>query len=143
MSPVGMDWFERLTGFRETSYGDTRSKLKIEGQRLYSLVNNRSYEVGKLELASLKELRDRVGVRQQSGRTKFGLVVGDVRKMHQENADALFQVASQFNLLEMTGPSVTPEGFAQALFISGEIFRQAHRLPRPTRGFGAPSVSRP
>jgi hypothetical protein len=109
MSTVGMDWFERLTGFREASYADTRSKLRIEGQRLRSLVNNKSYEVGKLELASLKELRDRAGVKQQSGRTKFGLVVGDVREMHQGNADALFQVASQFNLLEMTGPSVTPE----------------------------------
>jgi hypothetical protein len=31
--------------------------------------------------------------------------------MHQrpENAGALFQVASQFNLLEMMSPSVTPE----------------------------------
>jgi hypothetical protein len=31
--------------------------------------------------------------------------------MHQfpENAGALIQVASQFNLLEMTGPEVTPE----------------------------------
>ena len=39
------------------------------------------------------------------------MVVGDVRRMHRlpENAGALFQVASQFNLLEMVGPSVTPE----------------------------------
>jgi len=38
-------------------------------------------------------------------------VTGDVRQMHQspENAGALFQVASQFNLLEMTGPEVSPE----------------------------------
>jgi hypothetical protein len=39
------------------------------------------------------------------------VVEGDVRQLHQapEYAGALFQVASQFNLLEMTGPSVTPE----------------------------------
>jgi hypothetical protein len=45
------------------------------------------------------------------GRLKVTVVSGDVRKMHQlpENADALFQVASQFNLLEMVGPAVTPE----------------------------------
>ena len=38
-------------------------------------------------------------------------MTGDVRQMHQspENAGALFQVASQFNLLEMTGPAVSPE----------------------------------
>ena len=29
-----MDWFEKLTGFRETSYEDTRSKLEVEGGRL-------------------------------------------------------------------------------------------------------------
>src|SRR5262249_19220469 len=36
---------------------------------------------------------------------------GDVRQMHQapENTGGLFQVASQFNLLEMVSPSVTPE----------------------------------
>jgi hypothetical protein len=45
------------------------------------------------------------------GRLKVSQVVGDVRRMHQDpkNAGALFQVASQFNLLEMIGPSVTPE----------------------------------
>jgi len=39
------------------------------------------------------------------------VVTGDVRQMHQspENAGALFQVASQFNLLEMVSPTVTPE----------------------------------
>ena len=38
-------------------------------------------------------------------------MTGDVRHMHKspENAGALFQVASQFNMLEMTGPEVTPE----------------------------------
>jgi hypothetical protein len=39
------------------------------------------------------------------------VVTGDVRQMHQapDNAGALFQVASQFNLLEMVSPDVTPE----------------------------------
>jgi hypothetical protein len=39
------------------------------------------------------------------------VVTGDVWRMHllPENAGALFQLASQFNLLEMTGPEVTPE----------------------------------
>ena len=38
-------------------------------------------------------------------------MAGDVRRLHQlpEYAGALFQVASQFNLLEMVSPEVTPE----------------------------------
>ena len=38
-------------------------------------------------------------------------ISGDVRRLHQvpEYAGALFQVASQFNLLEMVSPEVTPE----------------------------------
>ena len=46
-----------------------------------------------------------------TGRLKVRVIVGDVRAMHQlpENAGAVFQVASQFIFLEMTGPYVTPE----------------------------------
>ena len=55
-----MDWFEALTGFRETTYADTRAKLRIEGNQLCSLINGRSYGVGELELVSLRTLRQRV-----------------------------------------------------------------------------------
>jgi hypothetical protein len=45
------------------------------------------------------------------GRLKISVVTGDVGHMHRTpgNDGALFQVASQFNLLEMTSPTVTPE----------------------------------
>ena len=107
-----MDWFESLTGFRETGYEDTRAKLKAEGSRLHSLVNGKSYGIGELELVSLRTLRERVrSSRALPGRLKVSVVRGDVRQMHQapENAGALFQVASQFNLLEMVSPTVPPE----------------------------------
>jgi hypothetical protein len=107
-----LNWFERLTGFRETEYYETRSKLKVEGTQLRSMVNGKSYCIGTLELVSLQTLRDRVAAGSGlPGRLKVSLVHGNVRKMHQqpENAGALFQVASQFNLLEMMSPSVTPE----------------------------------
>lgn len=107
-----MDWFERLTGFREADYKDTRSKLVVEGTHLRSLVNGKSYGIGALELVSLQTLRDRVSASvDRPGKLKVSLARGDVRKMHQvpENAGALFQVASQFNLLEMISPRVTPE----------------------------------
>src|SRR5664279_4550527 len=107
-----MDWFEKLTGFRETSYDDTRAKLEVDGDRLHSLINGSSYDIGELELVPLQTLRERVkSAGGPLGRLKVNVVTGDVRQMHQssENAGALFQVASQFNLLEMTGPEVTPE----------------------------------
>lgn len=107
-----MDWFEKLTGFPEVNYKDTQSKLEVQGTQLRSLVNAKSYGIGTLELVSLQTLRDRVAAGSGlAGRLKVSLVRGDVRTMHQlpENAGALFQVASQFNLLEMMSPSVTPE----------------------------------
>ena len=107
-----MDWFETLTGFRETNYDDTRAKLKVEGSRLQSLVNGKSYGIGELELVPLQTLRERVkSAGGLPGRLKVSVVTGDVRQMHRspENAGALFQVASQFNLLEMVSPTVTPE----------------------------------
>jgi hypothetical protein len=107
-----MDWFERLTGFYETNYDDTRAKLRVEGRQLQSLVNGKSYGIGELELVSLEDLRERVrSAGGLPGRLKVSVVSGDVWQMHQlpENAGALFQVASQFNLLEMTGPEVSPE----------------------------------
>ncbi|GLH79004.1 hypothetical protein SSBR45G_39130 [Bradyrhizobium sp. SSBR45G] len=107
-----MDWFERLTGFKEGNYESTRARLAVADGRLTSLVNGNSYRTGRLELPNLSELRSRA--RQSScrtGRLRVSLVSGDVRTLHlsPEFAGALFQVASQFNLLEMIGPHATPE----------------------------------
>jgi hypothetical protein len=107
-----MDWFEILTGFREADYDGARAKLKVEGTRLRSLVNDKDYGIGDLELVSLQSLRERVeSTGGLPGRLKVSVVTGDVRQMHRspENTGALFQVASQFNLLEMVSPAVTPE----------------------------------
>lgn len=104
-----MDWFQRLTGFRESVYADTQRQLAVDGDRLRSLVNGKSYGIGRFSMPSLAELRDRV--KPSPGHLKVGIVTGDVRKLHHqpEFAGALFQVASQFNTLEMPGPTVTPE----------------------------------
>ncbi|WP_315804248.1 hypothetical protein [Bradyrhizobium sp. SZCCHNS3002] len=107
-----MDWFERLTGFKETDYASTRARLVCEDGRLTSLVNGKSYQTGRLELPKLSELRTRVQDSAcRTGRLGVSLVSGDVRTLHlvPEFAGALFQVASQFNLLEMIGPHATPE----------------------------------
>src|SRR4051794_17045318 len=107
-----MDWFERLTGFRERSYEDTRARLSVEGGQLLSLKNGHRYAIGELELASLQSLRDRVLESEGlPGRLTVRNVEGNVASMHSlpEYAGALFQVASQFNLLEMPSETVTPE----------------------------------
>ena len=107
-----MDWFERLTGFQEEGYERTRKQLQHDGSRLRSLKTGQSYVIGQLDLVSLQSLRDKaMSVGGFDGQLKVNVVQGDIRPMHQlsENAGALFQVASQFNLLEMISPDVTPE----------------------------------
>jgi len=105
-------WFEELTGFREESPEQVRRNMVVEGERLRSVVNGREYRCGTLEIPTLHDLRERVRTAgSHEGRLKARQVLGNVGKLHRDpsNAGALFQVASQFNLLEMTGPGVTPE----------------------------------
>lgn len=106
-----MDWFQRLTGFVEENYGATKSKLAVVDGNLRSSVNGKTYAIGKFEFASLKDLRERASKISPRGRLKVRNVSGDVRRLHQssEYKGALFQVASQFNCLEMTSPGITPE----------------------------------
>lgn len=107
-----MDWFTRITGFNESTYAATRAQLEVHGSTLRSKAKGCSYGIGEFELASLDDLRARVADGSGAeGRPRVQLVTGDVREMHQapEYAGALFQVASQFNALEMIGPNVTPE----------------------------------
>lgn len=106
------DWFERITGFKEEHYEATRARLAVEDGRLVSEAHDRRYAVGRLELPSLADLRAQASALPPSAaRTTLRTVIGDVRALHRDpaQAGALFQVASQFNLLEMTGPSVSPE----------------------------------
>ena len=107
-----MTWFEALTGFREESPSQVRQNITLEGETLTSRVNGRKMVFGRLETPSLAELRRRLRSGGHSpGRISVREVVVDVQALHADpaNAGALFQVASQFNLLEMVSPSVTPE----------------------------------
>jgi len=107
-----MTWFEDLTGFREVSAEQVRENIRLDGDTLTSLVNGKTFTCGRLEIPSLGELRERVcSCDGTPGRLSLEEVVADVADLHadEQNAGSLFQVASQFNLLEMAGPSVTPE----------------------------------
>jgi len=107
-----MTWFEVLTGFREESPSQIRENIVVDGDRLTSLANGKTFVCGRLATPSLGELRNRIGSsRHTGGRLSVREVVADASDLHadESNAGCLFQVASQFNLLEMVGPHVTPE----------------------------------
>ncbi len=97
-------------GFRERDYESTQSRLVVTGNELLSTVNGKRYGIGNLSMPTLGELRSRVNL-AESQRSTVRCLVGDARALHsdREFSGALFQVASQFNLLEMTGPSIRPE----------------------------------
>lgn len=105
-------WFEKLTGFKEGSPESVREKLLIEGDSFVSKANNERFTFGKLEIPTLEELRQSSSPQGvYKDKIELSEWVGDVQQLHtlKTNTNALFQAASQFNLLEMIGPNVTPE----------------------------------
>jgi hypothetical protein len=106
------DWFTKLTGFSERSPAEVRENIAIQGNQLTSRVNGATYQCGKLDIVSLGALRQRIAeVDGRKGKLAISELVGDAKAIHADasNAGAVFQVASQFNLLEMVSPSITPE----------------------------------
>ena len=106
-----MDWFEKLTGFREESPQQVRNNLIADDGKVKSLVNGRTWVAGRLETPSLEELRQQIRDIRKAGKLSLREIVANVQSLHTDptNAGALFQVASQFNLLEMVSPNRTPE----------------------------------
>lgn len=107
-----MSWFDQLVGFPEDPVL-IADQLSVDGVHLCSSANGKRWRCGELETPSLAELRaatKAIPARSDDG-LKVGEVVANVQGLHREaeNDGALFQVASQFNLLEMVGPEVPPE----------------------------------
>ena len=106
-------WFEELFGFREGgSYRENRSKFRMEGDVLVvdGAPKYKTHFVGRWSTPSLAELRAELG--EQSGGLRFKHLPTPTGVepliLDPENADAVFQAASQFNALEMVGPGVSP-----------------------------------
>jgi hypothetical protein len=107
-----MTWFQVLTGVDELSPAHVRKNIAVDGETMTSLANGKMMACGRLEIPSLGELRARVVAgKQVVGKISLREVIANVQTLHKDtaNAGSLFQVASQFNLLEMQGPNVTPE----------------------------------
>ena len=104
----GEDWFYRLTGLASDDFASVQQGIVLEaGNHLYSLANHRRLQAGYLSLPALADMSKPSG----TGRVRLQELVADVQDLHahSDNAGAVFQVASQFNLLEMIGPHVRPE----------------------------------
>ncbi len=107
-----MTWFETLTGFAEQSGEQVRSQLVLEDTKLTSEVNDRMMDAGRFTTPTLASLRQEITPPCSDNDTiRIREVVADVQSLHQapQNKAAVFQVASQFNCLEMAAPHLTPE----------------------------------
>lgn len=114
------DWQEQLTGAKETfsisayqvQFQETR-KLNEYGETDVTLIapNGAVLECGSFALWTLGDLDNAIGKPALDVRaiTVENITTNDVGGMHVEYPNATFQVASQFNMLEMTGPNATPE----------------------------------
>ena len=105
-------WFEKLTGFKEMNPNQVRQNIEISGNTLKSKVNGAKYIFGRLEVPTLEELKKLApSLNNYNSKIQISEVIGDVQMLHKDPANngALFQAASQFNLLEMVRPGITPE----------------------------------
>ncbi|MFN3972002.1 MAG: hypothetical protein ACK4L4_11610 [Gemmobacter sp.] len=102
-------WFHELTGLPAHDRAAVRAQVVPEGHGLRCLANGRLLWPGQLHMPALRDLRrDPIPAR---GPLRLSEVVADVQALHLDpaHAGAVFQVASQFNLLEMVSPEVTPD----------------------------------
>ena len=104
-----MTWLSALTGIEDETPQSVAEHLYLDGSHLVSKVNQRRTQTGDLTLPNLATLR--LEAVQGEGPISVSEIVANVQDLHmaEENAGAAFQVASQFNLLEMISPSVRPQ----------------------------------
>ena len=112
-----------LIGFSDSmvGYSQTKQMLEFDGRNILSISNGKRFDIGEFEFLKLADLRSRFKSHQSDGDL---LEFGKINRVYhnppsRENVQAymrnpdynhaLFQVASQFNLLEMSTPQKTPE----------------------------------
>ena len=110
-------WFEQLTGFTEQGAAQVRQMLSLEKDVLASRANGKAFQVGHLVTPTLAELKTAAAAVMQSSTFKAQSIsvqeaIADVQSLHKDpqNAGAFFQVASQFNLLEMVRLTIHSQG---------------------------------
>jgi len=121
-----MSWFRDTFGFSEAGskgliFDEVRSAFKLEGSGNDRLLvvkkDGRKFAIGAFETPSVLELRKKAKLLlspkliKELGEITFQNICGDSRTLHLDpkNEGAVFQVASQFNCLEMVSPGVKPK----------------------------------
>lgn len=109
-----LDWFEEQFGFEESQEAVKKYfKFDMSKKVLQSSKKRKTFYVGDFETPSVKDLKEKIISSSSAdlGGLTFENIIGDATQLHlaEENAGSVFQVASQFNCLEMVGPSMTPE----------------------------------
>lgn len=109
-------WFEQLTGFTEQGAAQVQQMMSLENGVLTSRANGKAFQVGHLVTPTLADLKAEASAIMQctalnAQPISLQEVIADVQSLHidPQNTGAFFQVASQFNLLEMVSPTVTPD----------------------------------
>jgi len=112
-------WFRDLFGFNEcNTWAENVNKFLMDGDTLVCTTAPQFPRqfVGRFDCPSVAELRSKLAAAQGAAAPSAGLsfahlaAPAGVGPLHYEpsNAGAVFQAASQFNCLEMTGPNVSP-----------------------------------
>jgi len=106
-----MSFFEELFGFEEDAR--TKEKFTLHGLSLIDRVTGENFNIGSFKTPSLNELREEAKKISEKIRdeniTLEHIVTDDIFEYFHKNDGALFQVASQFNCLEMVSEDITPE----------------------------------
>lgn len=103
-------WFTRIFGFEESSV-DIFKRFKYVRNCLIDSKTDNRYYCGEFEIKRLASMRANNPLNNYNSEIKFSEIVSDITELHNnpENEYAVFQVASQFNCLEMASPEYTPE----------------------------------
>lgn len=103
-----MNWFEEIFGFYE-SQSNIDKYITIKNNILSNSLNHKSHDIGDFSTLSLGELKLKLNDKHK-GVSNYKEIFGNVKDLHlnPSNNNSLFQVASQFNLLEMVNPNITP-----------------------------------
>lgn len=113
-------WFQSLFGFSESNYPTTQRQFQVSEDStglmfLTSILNQKTYQIGKFSTPSIPELRNQVKRLTKSKHIPQGKItyqnkiIGDIFNQHYRSPGCLFQAASQFNCLEFIHPGVIPE----------------------------------
>jgi hypothetical protein len=104
-----MSWFKNAFGFSERSYNDTKIIFNSMVTHVNGIPHINNMSCGEFELVS--EDTHQLDQLSKVGTVTLENIVGDVVTLHmsKHNNCATFQVASQFNCLEMINPTVNPE----------------------------------